>query len=78
MSKPEEHEGMPHHQHCPHAKRSEDRNLKCHHDEQQKDSQPLKTEKKKLDMYVYLYILMVFETKMNLIFLSYLCQKLVK
>jgi hypothetical protein len=34
--KPEEHEGMPHHhQHCPLAKRREDRNPK-YHEEQQK------------------------------------------
>jgi hypothetical protein len=34
--KPEEQEGMPHHQHCPHAKRRGDRNPK-YHEEHQKD-----------------------------------------
>jgi hypothetical protein len=34
--KPEEHEGMPQHQHCPLAKRRGDRNPK-YHEEQQKD-----------------------------------------
>jgi hypothetical protein len=32
----EEHEGMPQHRHCPHAKRREDRNPK-YHEELQKD-----------------------------------------
>jgi hypothetical protein len=35
--KPEEQEGMPQHQHCPHAKRRGDLNPKCH-EEQQKDT----------------------------------------
>jgi hypothetical protein len=34
--KPEEEEGMPHRQHCPHAKHHGDRNPECH-EEQQKD-----------------------------------------
>jgi hypothetical protein len=34
--KPEEHEGMPQHQHCPPEKRRGDKNPKCH-EEQQKD-----------------------------------------
>jgi hypothetical protein len=35
-AKPEEHEGMPQHQHCPLEKRRGDRNPECH-EEQQKD-----------------------------------------
>jgi hypothetical protein len=35
-TQPEEQEGMPQHQHCPPAKRREDRNPK-NHEEQQKD-----------------------------------------
>jgi hypothetical protein len=36
ISKPEEQEGMPKHQHCPPEKRRGDKNLECH-EEQQKD-----------------------------------------
>jgi hypothetical protein len=34
--KPEEHEGIPQHHHCPHAKHRGDRNPK-YHEEQEKD-----------------------------------------
>jgi hypothetical protein len=37
MTKPEVHEGMPHHQHFPPAKRREDRNPEQYHKEQKKN-----------------------------------------
>jgi hypothetical protein len=37
LTKPEEQEGMPQHQHYPLAKRREDRNKPEYHEEQQKD-----------------------------------------
>jgi hypothetical protein len=36
IPKPEEHEGMPQHQHCPHVKHSKDKNPK-YHEEQYSD-----------------------------------------